>query len=250
MEEGKKVVDDLIEEFTKAIAKEAELAGMQKQGFWNMVWYGPDEDKANFLGTVEYYKNVFNTLRAEMTVAEGKNNEEDVAKYKKAINDKGAAYKAWLLQQASDAKSKRDRDLADAAKMPSAPSVETVNKAYADRMVTINSLLRMVDGLGTAERAQANHTALVIKKTNVEDQIRASKSEKEAFKKGLEDELTALKKNHLVSVEEERNFLQSKLALAARYPEEYAAINKRIGELDQELFRNASRKRPTSFAGF
>jgi hypothetical protein len=236
MQEGKDAVDDLILEFRKAIAEESKLAGMQKQGFWNWVWYGADTDKEGFLGTVEYYKNVFNTLRAEMTVAEQNKNEDDVAKYKKAINDKAVAYRGWLLEAAHHAKDVQSWGLADAAKMPSAPSVETVNKAYADRMVTINALLNVVDELGEGEREQARHTALEIKKIRAEDQAKGAGVDEQAFKKGLEDDLTALKQNHLVSVGEERNFLQSKLALAAKYPDEYAAINRRIAELDQQLF--------------
>jgi hypothetical protein len=237
MQEGKDAVDDLILEFRKAIAEESKLAGMQKQGFWNWVWYGADTDKEDFLGTVEYYKNVFNTLQAEMTVAERNKNEDDVAKYKKAINDKAVAYRGWLLEAAHHAKDVQSWGLADAAKMPSAPSVEKVNQAYADRMVTINTLLETVEKLGTSERAQAQHTALEIKRIRAEDQAKGAGVDEQAFKKGLEDDLTALKQNHLVSVEEERNFLQSKLALAAKYPDEYAAVNKRIAELDQELFR-------------
>jgi hypothetical protein len=250
MQEGKDAVDDLILEFRKAIAEESKLAGMQKQGFWNWFWYGADTDKENFLGTVEYYRNVINTLQAEMNVAERNKNGDDIERYKKALNDKAVAYKAWLLEQAQAAKDKRTWGLDDAAKMPSAPSVEQVNQAYADRMVTINALLNVVDKLGEGEREQAQHTALEIKKIRAEDQARGAGVDEQAFKKRLEDELTALKQNHLVSVEEERNFLQSKLVLAAKYPDEYAAFNKRMSRCRSGACSHSGRCSVRSRGGF
>lgn len=57
------------------------------------------------------------------------------------------------------------------------------------------------------------------------------------FKQGLDDQLTALKQNHLVSVQEELHFWQGRLAAAAAFPEIYREIQKRIAEIDQTIFK-------------
>ncbi|HWX56667.1 MAG TPA: hypothetical protein VN176_18945 [Verrucomicrobiae bacterium] len=60
------------------------------------------------------------------------------------------------------------------------------------------------------------------------------------FRAGLDRELAALKQNHLVSMEEELHFWQSKIALARAYPQTLQEINQRVGELSQQVFRKQS----------
>jgi ribosomal protein L31 len=57
-----------------------------------------------------------------------------------------------------------------------------------------------------------------------------------AFMKDLQDQLTAEKQTHLVSIEEELHFWQSKLAAAKKYPDDYRTIQQTIAGIDQQIF--------------
>jgi hypothetical protein len=72
-------------------------------------------------------------------------------------------------------------------------------------------------------------------------QARAAKAAAEEqaareFKNRLDDELTAEKQTHLLSIEEELHFWQSKLAAAARFPEVFRTIQNTMAGIDQQIF--------------
>jgi hypothetical protein len=79
--------------------------------------------------------------------------------------------------------------------------------------------------------------AVQLAKDEAEARIVAQEQAARAFMRSLQDQLTAQKQTHLVSLQEELQFWQSKLAAAARYPEVYRTIQATIGNIDQQLFR-------------
>jgi Lambda phage tail tape-measure protein (Tape_meas_lam_C) len=91
-------------------------------------------------------------------------------------------------------------------------------------------------------QAQAAEASLQTAKASAQARAEAASAASQRYIQGLHDELTVLRQNHLVGIEEELHFWQSKLASARNYPAAYRAIMDRIADIDQTVFKEAQEK--------
>jgi hypothetical protein len=156
------------------------------------------------------------------------------ADFRKKINDANKEINEELIPQS--------RETAKAVEQfgELTSEVEEYTKAALDATARIQQLRTSMEMWHHQEKAAQAEEALQsdqIQKDKATAAAAAQQRRSQAFMKGLQDQLAAEKQTQLVSIEEERNFWQSKLAAAAKYPEVYRTIQTTIGNIDQQLFQ-------------
>jgi hypothetical protein len=107
--------------------------------------------------------------------------------------------------------------------------ITNVSKDARDAQAQIDQLSGSLQRLNAQEKLAEATKALEDKREReAKAAARAAAQERaaQAFLKGLDDQLTVQKQTHLVGLEEELHFWQSKLAAAAKYPEDYRTIQR------------------------